>query len=162
MRTWGWISTFNKELVCTLVCIPEVLPTGFFSALACKNMSLIHQISKISNLERQVLLSNIHSVSLHILNSPPEQESWAQASVSLAPPAGPDCLYHLLSVPWSTVQTLRAYSCRRFLSLAEQSPTTPLLRQTPEQEYKLQYIYTWRGRAKNTKLRWMRSIKDVF
>lgn len=28
--------TFNRQLVCTLVCIPEVLPIGFRSALACE------------------------------------------------------------------------------------------------------------------------------
>lgn len=33
--------TFRRQLVCTLVCMPEVLPTGFFSALACNKLHIL-------------------------------------------------------------------------------------------------------------------------
>lgn len=45
------VSTFSSSLVCTLVCMPEVLPTGFRSSLTCEDTG-----NKFTSLRARILI----------------------------------------------------------------------------------------------------------
>lgn len=119
-----------------------MLPTGFRSALACdRSASNWSNFCIPAFVKAQIHQYYFHLFSVTLLypqsDLPLVRGFWAQASESLAPPAGLNCPSHPLCFPWSTGRNLHTCSGMRCQSLDEQSQTTLLLLQTPEPESKL-------------------------
>lgn len=127
--------TFSKRLVFTLVCIPAVLPTTFFSALTCHGGGRgarggghrKHQ--QLSPPEGAFCLPHLLATGpaqlLDSPDSPPGSGPAAPASASLAPPAGPHCLCHRHRPPSPTARSPQTYFGRRSQSPGEQFRTGP-------------------------------------
>lgn len=95
-----------------------------------------------------------------VTDLPQARESWAQASDSLAPPAGQHCLCRLPSAPLATGQILHTYSDMHCRSLVARSQTTPPQPQIPEPGCKLQGRVTERRNKKNWACKYMWCVRS--
>lgn len=135
--------TFNKRLVFTLVCIPAVLPTTFFSALTCHGggrgamggstgstcSSVLQKRPSACPTSWQLGQPNYQTATISLTkktpDSPPGSRPAAPASASLAPPVGPRCLCHRHRPPSPTARSPQTYFGRRSQSPGEQFQTDP-------------------------------------